>query len=137
MAGGFWVRQHGSDAHASTPTPVETEVLSNAGSSIQENRSLTVMGYYLTMFSELSNLYMVRLLVVPEMIDAADLTDLIPEDDDGMVWAKHYAHKGTPGYFQIKSKRTLHPDDHVFVQSAALSIADSIEWSWQAYVVGH
>ncbi len=137
MASGFWVRSHGVDTHASTGAAVETVVLSNAGSSVQENRHLTVMGYYFTVYSELSLLYAARIIVAPEMIGAGDLTSAIPEDDDAMVWAKHYGHKGVPGYFEIKSKRTLQEDNQVFVQTFALSVADDIAWSWQAYVVGH
>lgn len=137
MAGGFWVRNDGVDTHASVGAAVETNVLSNAGSSIQENRRLTMMGFYLTIFSELSVLYACRLLVVPEMIASGDLTSVIPEDDDDMVWGKFYAHKGVPGYFQLKSKRTLGPDDRCFLQTFALNVADDIAWSWQSYVVGH
>ncbi len=137
MAGGFWVRKDGEDVHSVINTSVDTIVLSNAGSSIQENRQLTSLGYYLTMFSATSKMYVVRLLVVPEIIDAGDLTFNLPEDDDDMVWAKHYAHAGVPGYFQIKSKRTLGPDDRIFIQSWTISNTDDVFWSWQSYVVGH
>ncbi len=137
MPGGFWVRQSGVDTHASNQAAVETQLVSNQGSSIQENRELTMMGFYMTLYSELSILYVARLLVVPEMIDAGDLTATIPEDDDAIVWGKFFAHKGVPGYFQLKSKRTLHPDDQCFIQTFTLSTADNIAWSWQSYVVGH
>ncbi len=137
MAQGFWVRANQSDSHAGLEASVDTIILSNAGSSLQENRRLTSLGYYLTVFSATSLMYVARLLVVPEMIDAGDLTSSIPEDDDDMVWAKHYAHAGVPGYFQIKSKRTLGPDDRVFLQTYCVSNpADDIQWSWQSYVVG-
>ncbi len=137
MPGGFWVRTQGVDTHSVVNTAVETELLSNAGSSIQENRRLTMMGFYFTIYSELSVLYTARVLVVPEMITASDLSDSQPEDDDDMVWSKFYAHKGVPGYFQLKSKRTLGPDDKCFLQTFCKSVADDIAWSWQSYVVGH
>ncbi len=138
MASGFWLRTHGSDTHGSINTAVNTRVLDNAGSSMEENRRLTVLGYYLTLFSSTSNLYALRVLApVPEMIATGDLTFQIPEDDDALLWAKHYAHAGTPAYFQIKSKRTLQPDDHMWVQTFALNAADNIHWSLQAYIVGN
>ncbi len=137
MAGGFWVRAHSVDSHASTNAAVETMVLSNAGSSIQENRQLTMMGFYFTLMSEAALLCTARILVVPEMIDAGDLTFNIPEDDDELVWSKFYAHKGVPGYFQLKSKRTLGPDSRCFVQTFCVSAFDAVAWSWQSYVVGH
>ncbi len=137
MASGFWVRQHGVDTHVAVDTAVETIVLSNAGSSIQENRELTMLGFYFTLYSATSAMYAARLLVVPEMINSGDLAHNIPEDDDQMVWSKFYAHAGVPGYFQLKSKRTLHPDDRCFVQTFCINVADGIVWSWQSYVVGH
>jgi len=137
MAGGFWIRLANSDTHASTDASVETQVLDNAGTSIAENRRLTVMGYYFSLYSESSLMYAARLILAPEMISSGDLTSTQPEDDDDMVWAKYYAHKGTPGYFQVRSKRTLGPDDHLWVQTFAIITADNIQWSFQAYVVGH
>ncbi len=137
MASGFWVRKHGVDTHGSTGVSVDTVLVDNSGSAIQENRELTMMGFYFTLYSATSVLYAARIIVVPEMIDAGDLTSAIPEDDDALVWAKFYAHAGVPGYFQLKSKRTLHPDDQCFVQTFALSGADNIAYSWQSYVVGH
>lgn len=136
MANGFWFRQHGSDVHVAVDTSLDTMLLSNAGSSIQENRDITMIGYYLTVFCPTSLMYWARLVVVPEMIASGDLSDIVPEDDDAMVWAKHYAHAGVPGYFQIKSKRTLRPDDRCFIQTVCVKTVDDIQWSFQSYVVG-
>ncbi len=136
MANGFWVRQEGSDSHGSVETAVETQVLVNSGSSIQENRRITCLGYYLTMFSPTSNLYVVRMIGPhAELIGAADFTSVTPEDDDSLIWAKHYAHAGVPAYFQIKSKRTFGPDDKLHLQTFCVNTADTIHWSWQSYVV--
>ncbi len=96
-----------------------------------------MMGCFFTVYSELSHMYVARLIVAPEMISSSDLTSTSPEDDDDMVWAKFYGHKGVPGYFQLKSKRTLGPDDHCWVQTFCRDVADDISWSWQSYVVGH
>ncbi len=137
MADGFWVRTHGVDTHASTGAAVETDFIANAGSTIQENRRLTLLGCYFSLFSEASVLYAARLIIIPEMITDSDLSSSAPEDDDDMIWSKFYAHKGVPAYFQLKSKRTLGPDDKCIVQTFALSVADDIAWSMQSYVVGH
>ncbi len=135
MPGGFWIRADGTHAQVSIGTSIEAQLVDNAGSSIQENRRLTCLGFYLTMFSATSNMYVARILTTPEMISIADLTATSPEDDDDMVWSKHYAHAGVPGYFQIKSKRTLGPDDHVYIQTWNISVVDDIHWSWQSYCV--
>ncbi len=138
MANGFWLRQHGVDTHGATGAAVETLLIQNGlGVDISETRKLTLMGYYMTLFSPTSVLYAARLIVNPEMIDAADLDISNPDDADDMVWAKHYAHAGTPAYFQIRSKRSLGPEDEVHMQTFALSVADDIAWSFQSYVVAH
>jgi len=136
MANGFWVRKEGSDTHASTGAAVETELLVNSGSSVQENRRITALGYYLTMFSPTSNLYVVRIIGPhAELIGPGNFTNVTPEDDDDLIWAKHYAHAGVPAYFQIKSKRTFGPDDKLHLQTFCNNVADDIHWSWQSYVV--
>ncbi len=136
MADGFWIRKDGRDQHVAVNTALNNQLVDNAGSSVQENRTLTILGYYLTVFSETSEMYVARLITAPEMIPSADITDSSPEDDDRMVYAKHYAHSGVPGYFQIKSKRNLYADDHLWISTfCRFTIAD-IFWSFQAYVVG-
>ncbi len=135
MANGFWLRTNGSDVHVANLAEVNTQILQNAGSSVQENRRLTLLGYYFTLYSATSDMYVARVMVAPELIQTGDLTDSSPEDDDDMLWAKHYAHAGVPGYFQIKSKRTLGPDDKLWVQTFTISTAASIHWSFQSYMV--
>lgn len=136
MAGGTWVRINGKHVHAAVETAVESTLIDNTASSDLFDRNLLVTGYYLTMYSA-AELYVVRILVNAGYTSTGTLDSNTPDINDPENWGVHFGHPNTPFMFNIRSKRTLGPEQILRVQSFCEndSSADDIYWSFAAYVV--
>ncbi len=112
-----WERYDGAAVVTNQGDHINQEVFANA--QADENfEASDVVGVdgILTVITDTDNLCGIRLLVVPEELVTADLTEDVPQPHNRMVWYSFYAARG-PMVFRLRSKKTVPPEHKLWIQS--------------------
>ncbi len=81
-----------------------------------EASDVVIVDGILTLITDTDDLFGVRLLVVPEEILTATLTEDTPQPHNDMVYYSWYAARG-PMVFRLRSKRTVPPEHKLWLQA--------------------
>ncbi len=81
-----------------------------------EASDVVIVDGIVTIITDTDDICGVRMLVVPEEILTASLTEDVPQPHNDMVYYSWYAARG-PMVFRLRSKRTIPPEHKLWIQS--------------------
>ncbi len=107
-----WVRGEVVNTTTSNDLPpTETTILSN----LPEGSRYTIVDGIMTMITDNEDLWIVRLLHMPEIVGVADVDAANPDFNDRMNYYFWYAARG-PVVFRLRAKRTLQDEETLRLQ---------------------
>ncbi len=130
----------GEDVIAAIGAHINTQLVSNASDAVEpwDDHSLTVVDGQLTIITDTDDLVGVRFIVANDVIGDSELTDTDPTAEDSMVWYSFYAARG-PLVFRLISKKTVHPDNKLWLQTwkARGASNTAIRWGLNLMIQAH
>ncbi len=135
-----WERYDGSHSVTAVGNHVNQEVFANA--QADENfEASDVVGVdgILTVITDTDDLCGLRLIVAPEEMVTADITEDVPQPHNRMIWYSWFVGRG-PMVFRLRSKKTVPPEHKLWITGwkAQGSSATAIRWGLHVlWVVKH
>ncbi len=130
-----WERYDGGSTIAAVGDHANTEVFANAQADENfEASNVVAVDGILTVITDTDDLCGVRLLVVPEEMLTATLTEDVPQPHNRMVWYSFYAARG-PMVFRLRSKKTIPPEHKLWIQVWKASGTTSTLLRWGIHVL--
>ncbi len=112
-----WERYDGSGVLGSLGDHINRELFHNQQADENfEASDVVIVDGILTLITDTDDLCGVRLLVVPEEIASASLTEDVPQPHNQMVYYSWFAARG-PMVFRLRSKRTIPPEHKLWIQT--------------------
>ncbi len=135
-----WERYHGANTLSTAGTHANTEVFHNFQADENfESSDVVIVDGIVTFLTDTDDLCGARLLIVPEEILTASLTEDVPQPHNQMVYYSWFLGRG-PMVFRLRSKRTIPPEHKLWVQAwkANGSASTAIRWGMHLlFVVKH
>ncbi len=112
----IWERYHGLVTLSTAGSHVDTEIFKNEEDTDNfQSADVIIVDGILTVITDTDDLIGVRLIVAPEVMDAADLTQDSPAPHDRMVYYSWFAARG-PLVFRLRSKKTIPAENKLWMQ---------------------
>ncbi len=110
-----WERYDGESSITAEGIHSNTQIFANAqGDENFEASDVVGVDGILTVITDSDNLCGVRLIVAPEEMGTADLTEDVPQPHNRMVWYSWFVARG-PMVFRLRSKKTVHPEHRLWI----------------------
>lgn len=135
-----WERYDGANTVSAAGDHANNEVFHNFQADENfEASDVVIVDGIVTFITNTDDLCAARLLIVPEEILTATLTEDVPQPHNDMVYYSWYVARG-PMVFRLRSKRTIPPEHKLWIQlwKANGSTSTSIRWGMHLlFVVKH
>ncbi len=111
-----WERYHNTFTLTTAGTHGNIELFHNFQADENfESSDVVIVDGILTVHTDTDDLMGLRLLIVPEEILTATLTEDVPQPHNDMVYYSWFAARG-PMVFRLRSKRTVPPEHKLWMQ---------------------
>ncbi len=130
-----WERYDNQATMAAAGAHVNVEVFHNFQADENfEASDVVIVDGIVTFITDTDDLCGARLLVVPEEIAEATLTEDVPQPHNDMVYYSWYVSRG-PMVFRLRSKRTVPPEHKLWMQTWKARGSSSTVLLWGVHLL--